>query len=1065
MQMAIEDSEENRKLSLKIVRIFDDVRTSHATHSRKLKELAALRSSSPAEFCAAFCKALTPIFNFQRRTASAERIIKYVSVFSCSHSTKDGCNDEFLENLLKFLLVASVASDKTARFRACQILSEIIMRLPDDAEVSNGLWDDVIECMMLRVGDKVPAVRTFAVRALARFANDSENNDILELFLEKLQLEQNGEVRKIIVMSLPPSSATLPMIVDSTLDVSESVRKAAYIVLASKYLLQNLSIKLRTTILQRGLTDRSTAVAKECLRMMKDEWLDKCCNGNIIELLKFLDVETYESVGELVMSTLLKAGLIKLQDGQTIRKFFKSNGDSSGGDCNHSIELMDAEVALFWRMVCKHLNLEAHVRILQRQTTIGFRILFARCKAMLPDKGNNKKGSDAAMTMGTESAVYAEEASDNNDLLDSILPASISEYVDLVIAHIAAGSNYRFVSRQLLLLGALLDFSDASNRKFASEFVQGLLHKALDHDLDDNGNEVVIGDGFNLGGERDWAASVAELAKKVHAATGEFEEVVLRVAEELARPCRERTADFKQWLHCLAVVSLLLENTTSFRYMHGRAIDPVEILHSLLLPGAKHSNLDVQRASIRCLGLFGLLERRPSENIVKQLRLSFVKGPPTVTIMSAKALLDLGIWHGTDEMDKAMNCNLSSHLRDHKVSQTPVDFCNGSEDLDIELLDLLYAGLEHDWDGFVDVENNQSIHGILGEGLAKILLLSNKFGGSHASTHHLLLAKLINLYFSSENEELQRLKQCLSVFFEHYPSLSTKHKKCISWAFMPVIRSLWPGINGNAAGSTVMVSNMRKRAVQASRFMMQMMQVPLFVKETAKPDDNKGEDPVVDADQSTDFESGEEGLAIRIAVEVASFPGKKTAAEKSYIAALCRTLILLQFRVSEQGALKLMRMILPRVITCVAAEKDLTKEMRQMTERLLAIDRTPDEKLSTEQTNLILEKLELTVNLDDEADCMEVPPTPAPQSTRRSRPRRRARSKDESSSDDEVSPASVVPAVINSRSQRASKTAAMSKITAKTTTRIDEDDDADTEDDDDEAGSEVTSKDDSESSD
>lgn len=148
-----------------------------------------------------------------------------------------------------------------------------------------------------------------------------------------------------------------------------------------------------------------------------------------------------------------------------------------------------------------------------------------------------------------------------------------------------AGANYRFVSRQLLLLGAMLDFSDVSNRKVASEFFQVLLHKALDHDLDENGNEVIIGDGFNLGGEINWAAAVAELGKKVHAATGEFEEVVLTVIEELAQPCRERTADWKQWLHCLAVVGLLLENTTSFRHMQGNAIDPTEILHSLLLPG------------------------------------------------------------------------------------------------------------------------------------------------------------------------------------------------------------------------------------------------------------------------------------------------------------------------------------------------------------------------------------------------------------------------------------------------------------------------------------------------
>ncbi|KAL0463328.1 UNVERIFIED_CONTAM: Condensin complex subunit [Sesamum latifolium] len=1032
MQMANEESEEQRKLSLKIARLFDEVWTSQAAHVRKLKELVSLRSSSPpAEFCEAFCRALTPLFNFQRRTASAERIIKFAAVFACS---RGGMMN--LRNFLKFLLVGAAAANKTVRFRACQIVSEIIMRLPDDAEVSNELWDEVIECMRLRVADKVPAVRTFAVRALARFANDSENGDILELFLEKLPVEQNGDVRKIIVLSLPPSSATLPMIFDCTLDVSESVRKAAYSVLACKVPLQSLSIKHRTNILQRGLTDRSTAVAKECVKLLKDEWLEKCCNGDPVVLLKFLDVETYESVGELVMTTLLKAGFVKMQNGQTIRKFLISNGDSAEGEhCNHSIELMDPEVALFWRMVCKHLHMEA-----------------------------NTKGSDAAMTMGAESAVYAAEASDNNDLLDTILPASVSEYVELVNAHIAAGPNYRFVSRQLLLLGAMLDFSDASKRKVASEFVQNLLHMAIDHELDDNGNEVFIGDGLNLGGERDWAAAVAELAKKVHAAIGEFEEVVLAVVEELARPCRERTADCKQWLHCLAVIALLLENTTSFRHMQGRAIDPAEILHSILLPGAKHASLDVQRASVRCLGLFGLLERKPSENTVKQLRCSFVKGPPSITIMASKALLDLGIWHGPDEMDKAMESNLSSELREQKMSATPVEFGNGSEDLDIELLDLLYAGLEHDWGDIVEVEENQSIHDILGEGLAKILLLSNKFPGSHASTHDLLLAKLISLYFNSESEELQRLKQCLSVFFEHYPSLSANHKKCLSKAFMRVMRSLWPGINGNVAGSTLMVSNMRKRAVQASRFMLQMMQVPLFTKETAKPDDNKSENHDIGTDPSPDFESGEEGLAIRIAVEVASFHAKKTAAEKAYLSALCRILVLLEFRVSEQGAIKLMRRILNRVIASMATEKELTKELWRMAERLQAIDRHPDEKLSTEQTDLILGKLELAIKLDD-GDCMEVPPTPAPQSTRRSRARRRAKD-EESSSDDELSPTSVVPSNPPvSRSQRASKTAALSRMTAKTSIRIDEDDDEDEdedEDEEDEAGSEVTSDDDSE---
>lgn len=58
--------------------------------------------------------------------------------------------------------------------------------------MSDELWDEVIECMKLRVTDRIPLIRTFAVRALSRFVNDSDNRDILDLFLEVLPLEQNA---------------------------------------------------------------------------------------------------------------------------------------------------------------------------------------------------------------------------------------------------------------------------------------------------------------------------------------------------------------------------------------------------------------------------------------------------------------------------------------------------------------------------------------------------------------------------------------------------------------------------------------------------------------------------------------------------------------------------------------------------------------------------------------------------------------------------------------------------------------------------------------------------------
>lgn len=88
---------------------------------------------------------------------------------------------------------------------------------------------------------------------------------------------------------------------------------------------------MRALILQRGLGDRSSAVVKGCFKMMKDEWLVNCCNGDPIKLLKFLDVETYEVVGESVMSALHKAGSVKLEPGQGLQQFLASSSDAPEG--------------------------------------------------------------------------------------------------------------------------------------------------------------------------------------------------------------------------------------------------------------------------------------------------------------------------------------------------------------------------------------------------------------------------------------------------------------------------------------------------------------------------------------------------------------------------------------------------------------------------------------------------------------------------------------------------------------------------------------------------------------
>jgi condensin complex subunit 3 len=72
--------------------------------------------------------------------------------------------------------------------------------------------------------------------------------------------------------------------------------------------------------------------------MLKDEWLVKYCRGDVIALLRFLDVETYESVGESVMAVLLKEGALRVQDGHSIRQYITANGENEGkSERNHTL--------------------------------------------------------------------------------------------------------------------------------------------------------------------------------------------------------------------------------------------------------------------------------------------------------------------------------------------------------------------------------------------------------------------------------------------------------------------------------------------------------------------------------------------------------------------------------------------------------------------------------------------------------------------------------------------------------------------------------------------------------
>ncbi|KAL6631341.1 hypothetical protein ACP70R_028191 [Stipagrostis hirtigluma subsp. patula] len=413
--------------------------------------------------------------------------------------------------------------------------------------------------------------------------------------------------------------------------------------------------------------------------------------------------------------------------------------------------------------------------------------------------------------------------------------------------------------------------------------------------------------------------------------------------------------------------------------------------------------------------------------------------------MACKSLIDLVTWHGPQTIDQAMGIELPDASYE-KSQFTTIDISDlNDDDLNIGVLDILFSGFhKDDWEFSLEGDYHDNVPTILGEGFAKILLLSENFACISTDLHTVILAQLIRLYFSEETKELERLKQCLSVFFQHYPALSDKHKSCVSNAFVPVMKAMWPGLYGNAGGSTHVISRRRKLAVQAARFMVQMVQTPLLSSESTDQASKSPGSASSSADASNISDISEEGLAIRIAAEVANCLDKKTAAGKAYALAMCKVAALLRFRQSEQKAIKCTRGLVNSLAALVASDKDLVKELAQMAARLRSLDASPDEELAQDEADAIFKTrigwwLQVGHQSSDAANTgTTFHPTSSSHQARR-RARRAPSSSDESDAEGDnvdlpaasMSRVPATPSMTAGRSQRASKTAALSKISAK----------------------------------
>ncbi|GJD09378.1 Condensin complex subunit 3 [Galdieria sulphuraria] len=301
-----EASEEAKK---SVFEAFDTAKSSNASFNRSLKLLEKANATDSKSFLEVFLTCLNRILLVYTKDPKAERLVHFVVKFVNSKFEVlfgDSPVDLFTV-IVAYLIQHSSASEKSIRYRCCQILAEILQNREEESEISEELWNAITHTMQIRCRDRISSVRSQALRALSRMQDPYEAEDpITRTFLQLLKNDTAPSVRSTALHYVAISDQSLPLIIQRTRDTSEEVRIQAYMVLREKVDPRALSIQQRITILRDGLKSRSQNVRRCCVGMLKQGWLEGSCESNLTKLVKLLDVETNEENAVIILQALFR---------------------------------------------------------------------------------------------------------------------------------------------------------------------------------------------------------------------------------------------------------------------------------------------------------------------------------------------------------------------------------------------------------------------------------------------------------------------------------------------------------------------------------------------------------------------------------------------------------------------------------------------------------------------------------------------------------------------------------------------------------------------------------------
>jgi len=828
--------------------VFEEAQRGFQHHKKLLTELKRLHDGSTQdEFRESFLWHLKHAMVVFNREPAVERVIEFVAKYATlkehcvpqAHKDGQGSDDEddsasnpFLDFIFTFLLDSHEAKDKAVRFRVCQLINKLLNNMDDDAVIDDDLADRIFESILTRLHDKFPAVRVQAVAAISRLQDPTDPEcAVISTYLKLMSCDSSAEVRRAVLLNIALSTQTLEGVIGRTQDVTESVRKLAYRILAEKVNIKSFTIAQRVQLLSNGLHDRSESIKDLCAKELLGGWL-KSFDRDVVKLLKCLDLEGCTEVAELALKAILQ-GLPK-EDLQVCIESLKKEQEGEG-PVQINYKSLDAETAFYWRCLGEH-----------------------------------------AKSMGV----------DGEELLDELLPEVsgfckyIQEYVESCLCGPSSEqdseSQHKFVTRQLLRLMGVVDLSDEVGRKNLCQLLHDLLvlpeipdslvdilharyvdiqpeepsriQELVEIIADVRQPMIMIETAQNKEEKRQWELKVAGIRVKLNQFRDEMEQCVTNQEFAKAAELKQQITELEEQkevldaaensfsqtvrseekddpdtlLKCLTIASEMLQGVAT----SGLNPTLTTLVQTLILPGVQNEDPLVRNMAVKCLGLCALLSCEFARtHLVLFLQVAQLD-QELVRVTALQVVFDLLQTFGLEafkvnasvpELD-SNDASTSSSEKDTSEKEEDEEEENGEEGDDNEKRsdgDDAEENQAPDTDtaasvltiltGILESESND-LRNVAAEGLAKLLLSGRVLSAK-------LFLRLLLLWYNPTTEDDVTLRHCLGVFFPVFAFASRTNQELVEEAFLPILKTLFSAPVSSPLAS-VNVNNVAELLVQ-----------------------------------------------------------------------------------------------------------------------------------------------------------------------------------------------------------------------------------------------------------